>query len=271
MKQYREAAFIRDGDNGVAYFIQDTRIVKEPNDYKALTALPYIKVDKEQFDTLVRRGMVQYLVWENGHIVCHLTDEERQWFKTAKVKKKYVDLIEQHYWDRDTSFEMQHITLAEQNFGLATAACNIASVLGMKLLLMAVYGSEEAISSLIKRETELKKFGLVMLNNHSANHVSLAVSAVASSVWTLSNKIDKAGFLIDTRPLRNTLTGENIKAGSLVKSVGDSKYLDLADTLDSLTKGNLHAANQRKSVAEILNSHSSSEELNTTAATTNMF
>lgn len=105
MKRYHEAVNVRIGDSIVAYFLQDTRVLKDPYDTKALVSLPWSKVSSEEFVQLVKQDEVQFLTVENDKIVCHLTDEERKLLTKNKLKRVILTL-----WRRITGTKTLALT-----------------------------------------------------------------------------------------------------------------------------------------------------------------
>lgn len=266
MKQYREAGFIHREGRPVAYFIQDTHLAKELKGGKAQATLQYSKVDVEQFNTLVRQGMVQFLTWENDSIVCRYCDEERKWLKKHKFNKDYINSAERNYWDWDAAFAEEHVSLAEKKSCLAVSACMIASAFGASVFAMQAYGATDTIYHLLRQIETLKKQG-IFVTALGVNSATLALSASSSSIKFLNQAIDGISLLIDTHTLRNTLVGGDIKAFTSVKNSRNPKYLALADELDALTRTNLDKLLQENQNVSVSNTESSSR----TIENTNMF
>lgn len=241
MKQFHEFATIKHGSITEGYFIADTHSIKDPLDTKALTSLPYMMVDADRFDQLVRRGMVQQLVWQDGKAVCSLTEEERNVLIHNKLKKDYIDSVEEHYWDRDTTFSSLHVNLADARNVLALSACSIASILGIRFMLFAAYGREDLIRAVLSNSDCFKKAGAT-ITSRSSNHFSFAIPASTAILASFFQGLrDLAVPLTNTNAILSTLGEKNAKAGRLVKVVGDVKYLYLVEMLDKLTAGNLNS------------------------------
>mgnify|MGYP001064353795 CR=1 FL=1 len=240
MKQYHEVACIKDGDTPVSYFLQDTRTLKDPLDLKALLSLPWMKVSREKFEQLVQRNMVRMLVSENGDIVCQLTDDERRMYIHSKIKKDYLDAMEQNYWKNDQTFSSLHVRLAEEGRSLAVCASSVTSVLGMKVVTFTVYGTEHIINYLLSDEKRLKKLGIIVSSRGINNFSFMIIANTPKLVSCLEEALCLlCPILVTTTTFKQSLNDNTIKAGRFVKTGGMQAYAHIAEELDVLTARNL--------------------------------
>lgn len=146
MKRYHECALVKDGNKRVGYFIIDTNCTY----LKDAMSVPWRYVDSFQFEELVKSDQVQYLVYDNGSIKCKYTDEERAILtKLLGSRSNFIQESETNYFSMDCTFTAKHVELASKGYPVV-ACCvgEITSLLGVKLVMLYFYGSQQNLNSI---------------------------------------------------------------------------------------------------------------------------
>lgn len=239
MKRYHELARIMDKGETVGYFIGDTYDLADPNSFKDISTLKWIKVTPDEFKELVASGQMQLLTLEGNEIVCRLTKEELTAHVRIGVNKKYAQQMEQRYWLDDVTFSSEHIRLAEEGLALACSVSAIAKVLVAYFIPLLVYGTEKNIKHLLSQTEALKKKACV-LKPGSQNNCSLLVPLVGNQPSDVLSNLGTP-LLYNTVSLENSFDKAKGKVG-LFTTVGSTSDTETVlhvlnqQTLDSLDR-----------------------------------
>lgn len=244
MKQYHEAARIFENGKAVEYFILDTYNLKNPSDQRAMLSLPFAKVSASKFEQFVQQDQVQLLIWDNGNLVGHFTDEEKKIYSKTGFKKDFLQHMEQNYWKADPTFNKVHIDFADAGQALAVCTSEIISVLKVQIISFMVYGQEQIINKILGRVAQLKR-PLITIGAKSTNHFTCFAPLILPNLTTVLSDIlgVDCPILIETATLKNTIDSSEQKASLFAKTVAFNGVTSIIDELDALTASNLYQLN----------------------------
>lgn len=243
LKPLHEVGIIKDGNRVDSYIYSEGSV-------QDVKTQPWVIASADQFKVLVANNQVQFLQYDKGQdrIVAKYTDEELQWLKQTnpKVYKYTSNSNTDDYFKDDVVFKKQHIALAEQEKALAVSAGPIVSLLGVKIITLVMYGSNNMFNRFVADITleyhlEQNKLGNFASSNKINGH-SFMLPYNFISNDTIAERFlylaKKNMLLFDTYPLRNNDLFKQAKKLFMQGNIKENIIQRTCDIFENITKNN---------------------------------